>query len=272
MPLGRGVLDALAGAVPAAVGGRQRHEPQAAQAAAGDPPVVRVEPGAQVAVVVLDAREPLDGASQLGPGGRHDLAEERRVVQRHGGVGQARRQPAAVAVPAAVPEEPLPPVHVRVPLEPLEVPAHRLAAPGRVAELVGDRVPVRSRPGDRDHRVVGRAAAQRAGPRIPDAAAVGDELGVAPSALVVGVVAHEVVPAERLVLGRLAVERRHRRVHALVVAARLEQQHAHPGPGEVDGDRAAAGAGAHDHIVELDASAMAAVRSAASARPVRAPC
>ena len=40
--------------------------------------------------------------------------------------------------------------------------------------------------------------------------------------------------------------------HALVVAARLEQQHAHPGPGEVDGDRAAAGAGAHDHVVELD--------------------
>ena len=121
VPLGRGVLDALAGAVPAAVGGRQRHEPEAPQAAAGDPPVVRVEPGAQVAVVVLDAREPLDGASQLGPGGRHDLAEERLVVQRHGGVGQARRQPAAVPVPAAVAEEPLPPVHVRVPLEPLEV-------------------------------------------------------------------------------------------------------------------------------------------------------
>ena len=193
-------------------------------------------------------------------------------MQRHGGVGQARRQPAAVPVPAAVPEEPLPPVHVRVPLKPLEVPAHGVAAPGRVAELVGDRIPVRSRPGDRDHRVVGRAAPERPGPRVPDAAAIGDELGVAPPALVIGVVAHEVVPAERLVLGGLAVERRHCGVHALDVAARLEQQHAHPGPGEVDGDRATAGAGADDHVVELDGVRHRGVRSAASARPVRAPC
>ena len=99
-------------------------------------------------------------------------------MQGDGGVGQARREPAAVAVPAAVAEEPLPPVHVRAPLEPLEVPAHRLAAPGGVVELGGDRVPVGARPDDRDHRVVGGAAAQRPGPRIPDAAVLGDELGV----------------------------------------------------------------------------------------------
>ncbi len=163
---------------PFAVASGTSHSPRRLRP--GDPPVVRVEPGAQVAVVVLDAREPLDRAPQLGPGGRQDLAEQRRIVQRDGGVRQAGREPAAVSVPAPVAEEPLPPVHVPVPLEPLEVAPHRLAAPGGVVELGGDRVPVGARPGDRDHRVVGGAAAQRPGPRVPDAAPLGDELGIAP--------------------------------------------------------------------------------------------
>ncbi len=151
-------------------------------------------------------------------------------------------------------------------LHALEVPAHVAGAPGLVADELGDIVPVLVIRIDHDHGVVGGAAAKRPGARIEHAVALGDKLVVKLLLRVIGVVAHEELPAHRLVLRRHRVPCRHLVVlrHAVGIgghrpaaferqriAARLEQQHLVPGLCEPGGNRAAAGARPHHDVLIL---------------------
>ena len=169
-------------------------------------------------------------------------------------VGDARRQPAVVAVARRVGAEGRRD-HVAAALDALEVAAHGVGPPGGVAGEIGDAVPVAVVRVDEDHGAVRGAAAQRAGARVEDAvdpAAVGglDELGVAAGLGRVRVVADEDVPAQQRLLGRPRVEGRDLDVERLLLAAGLEQQRLVAGERQPRGDRPAPGAGADDDIVE----------------------
>ena len=152
-------------------------------------------------------------------------------------------------------------------LEALEVRAHVLGAPRRIAGEIRELVPVRVVRVDEDHRVVRGAAAERAGARVQhavDALAVVRVavLRVAPLLLVVVVVADEEVPAQRVVLGRERMKGRDVVVVGSVLRRRLRGsppsvRGSPPASsrstgtrfGEPGGDGAAAGAGADDDVV-----------------------
>jgi hypothetical protein len=117
----------------------------------------------------------------------------------------------------------------------------------------------------------------------PSAAARGqlaDVLGIATLLRVVGVVAHDEVPADGVVLGRQAVERRHvvvvghrvrRRLERVAaarsarVAAGLEDEHAIAAFGQARRDGPAAGAGADDDVVRWRVGSGGAAREAGQA-------
>ncbi len=176
----------------------------------------------------------------------------------------------AGAIDAEPREEPLQ-RPVSAALEALEVAMHALGRPGGIAGQRRDRIPVRLVRIDQDHRIVRGAAAERAGARVEDAidgAAVQRVaiFGVGSLGLVVVVVAHEKIPAHRLVLRGERMERRDIVVVGQPVRARLPSdgagQRARVAAGfqqhdlvarlrEPCGDRAAAGAGADHDIVAL---------------------
>ena len=179
------------------------------------------------------------------------------------------RQPPAPAVAAGISpelaEHPFPPPVPAV-LDSLEVGAHVIRAPGRIAGDVGDLIPVGVMRVDEDHRVVRRAPAERAGARVQDTVHLalverGAELLVLVLAGIVLVVPDEEIPSQRFVLGRERVKRgnvvvfgqgvlaRILRVGALEltrIAAGLEQEHPEPQLREPRGDSPAAGARADD--------------------------
>ena len=140
-------------------------------------------------------------------------------------------------------------------LDAIEVLAHPPGAPAVIARDLGDVVPVALVRIHRDHGVVRGAAAERRGARIEDARRAGIP-GIAPVVLrialrpvVVGIVLDVELPAEARVLGRQAVECRHRIMVVDPVAAGIDQQHAEALERQVRRKRAAAGAGAHDDEV-----------------------
>ena len=154
-------------------------------------------------------------------------------------------------------------------LEPFEVRPHVIRAPGLIAREVRKLVPVGVVGVDEDHRVVRRAATQRSRPGVPDAVdplvvVVLDVLAILALLDIVGVVADEEVPLDRVVLRRQRMERRHRIVlgvgvlvgmqgiaacDGVWVAAGLEHQHGVAGLHQARRDRAPACAGTDDDVV-----------------------
>ena len=147
-------------------------------------------------------------------------------------------------------------------LHAFEIRTHVVRAPRRVARDVRDLVPIRVVRVHEDHRVVRRAAAERAGARVEDAVHLPgvvrlDEFHILTLPRIVLVVTDEEVPSQRLVLGRQRVKRGDvvvfgqgvasgtLRIAALQcsrIAAGLEQQHAEARLGKAGRDGAAAGA------------------------------
>ena len=175
------LAEVLARAIAAAIAGGQRGEPEPERPRILHAPVVRIEEGVQS---LPEPQRTADDLSQGLLGGGQDHPHQLVVVDRHRRLGQLGRKPAAVAVPAAVdrfhqeardnradpsddpaqdrnPGEPGGAGEVAAALQALEVPAHPVASPGRVARHLGDGVPIVVVRVHGDHRVVGRAAAQR---------------------------------------------------------------------------------------------------------------
>jgi hypothetical protein len=242
----------LPGADAPAVPGGERRDPQAlalAPARRLHLPVVGVQIGSRLTQQqVLDQ---VEGAPQIllqRPPRRFDeQLDQRPVGEDEGQVGHLGREPAVVPVPGLVPEEAVQqghpadershepdagigprPAPIAVPLQPLEIGAHAVAAPRRIAGDPGDLVPVLVVRIHGDHRVVGRATAQRSRPGIEDTAPLGVVLRVERLAGIVAEVTDEEVPAVLFVFGGLAVEARNLIVVVLGVAPRLEDEHRHP--------------------------------------------
>ena len=175
-------------------------------------------------------------------------------VQRHRAL---RAQPAPPTVAAAVKAERAQRPRQRpvlAILQALGVAAHALGAPRRIARGGRDRVPVRIVRQHEDHRVVRRAAAECRGPWIEHRAIA--RLGVARLLRGIGVVAHAEVPAQRRVLARAQVKRRHvviigqaRLIGGAGVAAGLQQQHPHAGLGQPRRECAAPRTGTDHDVV-----------------------
>ena len=169
-------------------------------------------------------------------------------------------------------------------LHPLEIRAHALGAPRRIAGQIGDRVPVGVVRVDEDHRVVRGAATKRTRTRIQDAVhslvvVFGYVLVVAPLLRIVFVVANEEVPFDGVVLGRQPVERGNVVVLGIRIRVGLERiaagdrlrvppglQHddAVAGLGEARGDRSPAGARADDDVVGAEITRWLRVRQRGS--------
>ena len=100
-------------------------------------------------------------------------------------------------------------------LETLEVRAHVLGAPARIAGQIRKLIPVGIVRVDQDHRVVRGAAPERAGPRIENATdrlplgIRGAVLEVLLLPVLILVVPDEEVPADAVVLRRERMKRRH---------------------------------------------------------------
>jgi hypothetical protein len=245
------VEEAFAGAGPLVPIGRKRHVPRSYLVALHDAEVVRVEER-------LDARR--RRRSSLTQGVRDRLRDHaahvtvgNRVVRRR----LLRRQPAVPAMVRGVQAEDVQEAlerPVAALLDFLEVLPHRRRAPRRVARQVGEVVPVRRARRHEDHGVVRRAAAQRAGARIPDALLRLDELAIAALLREIGVVPDVVVPAHRGIFGREGMERRNLVVVArlcLRIAAGLEHEHRVAVLGEPRRDGPSARAGADDDVVGI---------------------
>src|ERR1700678_580414 len=90
-------------------------------------------------------------------------------------------------------------------LQPLEICAHLVSLPGRVAGKLRDLIPIRIMGIDQDHGIVGGATAESACPRIqhsvnPTAIPLLPVLRVLALAHIVAVVAYEEIPFHRVVL------------------------------------------------------------------------
>ncbi len=186
---------------------------------------------------------------------RDDLRDAEQIGEAERDVRGLHAQPAAIAVlDLGLEREQV----LRV-LDATEVRvAHVRRRPRRVLGEVRDVVPVAGVRVDRDHRVVRRAAAERARARVEHA--LGGLLRVERGLGLIGVVIDEVVPAHRGVLGRLRVQRRHLvgdverlrlvlRVLAALIVAGLEEEDRVAADREVRRERSAAGAGADDDVL-----------------------
>ncbi len=172
------------------------------------PPVVgiRVAPDE-----MLDRRKQPAGAVRGLADGNAQHAKQRFVSERVARHSLLGLQPAAKAVPrrAHVAEQALPRA-VGAAFEFLEPLAHTSGRPRCITGHPCDGIPVVVVRIKQDLCVVRRAPAERTGARIKDpldVLAVEAALRVAPLLIVVGIVAHEVIPGDRPVLGRARVER-----------------------------------------------------------------
>ena len=235
---------------------RQRRVAGAGFVALDDAPVVRIEQ-----------------RFEAGYRGRPEFLH--RVVHRFGddspdlaiddhkaGLGLFGRQPPRPPVAARVDAERLPePLEGAVPavLDALEILPHRRRSPRGIARQIGELIPVRVARIHENHRVVRRAAAERAGARIPDAVLIRNEFRIPRLPGGVAVVANEEIPAHRRVLGRERVKCRNVVRGSLWragIAAGFEDEHRVAGFGEPGGHRPAAGAGAHHDVVGLAAALL----------------
>ncbi len=228
-------------------------------------------PVVRVGVILGQIEQPADRLADLVEGGMGALqqrAHQWNITQGRRGDGGFGVQPAVPAMPgrihAEMAQRPVDRPVVAV-LQLFEIAAHRVGAPGGVAGALGDVVPVGVVRIDGDHRVMGGAAAQRAGARVEDAVPLCHEFRVALLLHVIGIVPDEEVPAHGRVFAGKPMERRNvvvvrQPVQAGLcrvaagqqagITAGLQQQHAGPGFRQSRRDGAAAGARSDHDVIE----------------------
>ena len=211
----------LARTEPPVVLRRQRRIARADLVLRDDVPVVRI-------AETLEARQRrhadfLEGVAERARDHPPDLVVANRFVRRR----LFRRQPAGIAVAARVEAEPAPEPLERTMaaiLDPFEVRAHVVGAPRRVAGQIGELIPVGVGRIDEDHRVVGGAAAKRAGARVPHTLLGRHVIRILLFLRGVLVVVNEEVPPHRLVLGGERMKRGHVVVGRFRIAAGFDDE------------------------------------------------
>ena len=136
-------------------------------------------------------------------------------------------------------------------LHPLKILAHLVRRPRVIAGQCGDAVPVTFVRVHGNHGIMSRAAAKRAGPRIPNPLSLFVSLGIVVLTIVVRRNAGHNSSIEVLVFGRQRVKCRDGIIASSCLAACLKKQHGISCLRQVSRDGSPSGPRSHDDVIEL---------------------
>src|SRR5207253_10605209 len=136
-------------------------------------------------------------------------------------------------------------------LQSFKILPHVLAVPGRVSDQLSNPIPVTVMRIHRDHGIMRRASAQRAGPGVQDPLPLRPVFTIPRLACFILIVPDKEIPTKGWVLARQAMEGGDGVMVILGVASSLQQKHLIACFRQVHREGASAGSGPNYHIIEF---------------------